>query len=150
MHFHFISQNQSIVGQGTGTSNTVLQVYFRLSLKVMNLNQCRGSWYLMIRNCAMFCTVSDFQWSTRNVTYGTVSINNEVTCLCNGRYVTDTVVSVTQTTLLRIHDIVMWMRIRIWIRRSMPRTNHDPDADPDPFFINIDFQDANKRIIILN
>jgi hypothetical protein len=30
MHFHFISQNQSIVGQGTGTSNTVLQVYFQI------------------------------------------------------------------------------------------------------------------------
>jgi hypothetical protein len=53
--------------------------------------------------------------------------------------------------MLRIHDIFGWIRIRIWVRGSMPLTNRsgfssDPDADPDPaFFVFFDLQDATKK-----
>jgi hypothetical protein len=43
--------------------------------------------------------------------------------------------------MLRIHDILVWIRIRI--RGSMPLTKMDPD--PDVFII--DLQDANKKLI---
>jgi hypothetical protein len=45
--------------------------------------------------------------------------------------------------VLRIHDILMWIRIRVWIIGSMPLTN----ADPDPAIFVIDLQDANKKLI---
>jgi hypothetical protein len=48
-----------------------------------------------------------------------------------------------QQAVLRIHDILMWIRIRIWILGSMPL----PHADPDPSIFIIDLQDANKKII---
>jgi hypothetical protein len=56
--------------------------------------------------------------------------------------------------VLRIHDILVW--IRIWIRGSMPLdpdsdpdldADPDPDADQDPSIFIIDFQDANKKLI---
>jgi hypothetical protein len=47
--------------------------------------------------------------------------------------------------VLRIHNILVSIRIR----GSMPLTNSDPDPDADPgpviFFINL--QDANKKLI---
>jgi hypothetical protein len=46
--------------------------------------------------------------------------------------------------VLRIHDILVWIRIRI--RGSMPLIN-DPDADPDPSLFITDLQDANKKLI---
>ncbi len=61
-------------------------------------------------------------------------------------------------TVLRIHDISVW--IRIWIRGSMPLTNGsgsgsaDPclwimDPDPDSAIFVIDLQDGNKKKIIV-
>jgi hypothetical protein len=43
--------------------------------------------------------------------------------------------------VLRIRDILGWIRIR----GSMPLA--DPDADPDPAIFVIDLQDANKKLI---
>jgi hypothetical protein len=52
--------------------------------------------------------------------------------------------------VMRIHDILVWIRIRIWIRGSMPLTNDpDPDADSDPAIFVIDLQDANRKQIFL-
>jgi hypothetical protein len=50
--------------------------------------------------------------------------------------------------VLRIHDILVWIRIR----GSMPLTNGsaDPDVDPDPAIFVTDLQDANKKIIFTN
>jgi hypothetical protein len=57
--------------------------------------------------------------------------------------------------VIRIHDIL----VRIRIRGSMPLTNtdpdsvpdadpdSDPDADPKPALFEIDLQDVNKNII---
>jgi hypothetical protein len=51
--------------------------------------------------------------------------------------------------VLRIHDILMWIRIRI--RGSMPLTNGSVSwiriLDTDPAFFVIDRQDANKKLI---
>jgi hypothetical protein len=44
---------------------------------------------------------------------------------------------------LRIHDILVWMRIRI--RGSMLQRLVEPDANPDPSIFIIDLQDANKN-----
>ncbi len=43
--------------------------------------------------------------------------------------------------VLRIHDILGWIRIRI--RGSMPLTNGS--GDPDPAIFVIDLQDASKN-----
>ncbi len=43
--------------------------------------------------------------------------------------------------MLRIHDILVWIRIRFRIRGSMPL------MDPDPAIFGIDLQDANKKLI---
>ncbi len=51
----------------------------------------------------------------------------------------------TVPLVLRIHDILVW--IRIWIRGSMPLTTV---MDPDPAIFAIDLQDANKKLIFLN
>ncbi len=58
--------------------------------------------------------------------------------------------------MLRIHEILVWIRIRIWIRGSMPLTNGSGfgpdsvrDADPDPADFVIDLQDANKKLIFV-
>jgi hypothetical protein len=40
---------------------------------------------------------------------------------------------------LRIHDILVWIRIR----GSMPLTN----LDPDPAILIIELQEANKKLI---
>jgi hypothetical protein len=37
--------------------------------------------------------------------------------------------------MLRIHDILVWIRIRIWIRGSMSLTNA---SDPDPAIFVLD------------
>jgi hypothetical protein len=38
-----------------------------------------------------------------------------------------------ESAVLRIHDILMLIRIRIWIRGSFPRPRlMDPDSHPDP------------------
>jgi hypothetical protein len=42
--------------------------------------------------------------------------------------------------VLRIHDILVWIRIRI--RRSMPLM----DTDPDPSIFIIDLKDAKKKL----
>jgi hypothetical protein len=44
--------------------------------------------------------------------------------------------------VLRIHDILGWIRIRI--RGSMPLNN---GSDPDPAIFVIDLHDASKKII---
>jgi hypothetical protein len=53
--------------------------------------------------------------------------------------------------VLRIHDILVWIRIRIWIRGSMPLTNGSGFGSGcgsgDPAIFVIDLQDANKKII---
>jgi hypothetical protein len=48
--------------------------------------------------------------------------------------------------MLRIHDILVWIRIRIWIwiRGSMPLTNGSGSGSC--FFV-IDLQNANKKLI---
>jgi hypothetical protein len=49
--------------------------------------------------------------------------------------------------VFRIHDILVWIRIRI--RGSMPLTNGSGstvDSDPDPAIFVINLQDANKKI----
>jgi hypothetical protein len=66
-------------------------------------------------------------------------------CFPNGKLI-------THESVLRIHDILVW--IRIWIRGSMPLTNgcgsgSVPVADPDPAIFVIDCQDANKKQICL-
>jgi hypothetical protein len=48
---------------------------------------------------------------------------------------------------VRIHDILVWIRIRT--RGSMPLTNINSDPDPDPAFFVIDLQDVNKKLIHL-
>ncbi len=51
-------------------------------------------------------------------------------------------------SVFRIHDILVWIRIRI--RGSMPLTlppDPDPDADADPAIFVIDLQDTNKKQI---
>ena len=45
-------------------------------------------------------------------------------------------------TVLRIHVILVWIRIWIQIRGSM-----DPDPDADTSIFIIDPQDANKKLI---
>jgi hypothetical protein len=47
------------------------------------------------------------------------------------------------TAVLRIHDILVWIRIR----GSMPLTNGS-GSDPDPSIFIIDLQDANKKMIL--
>jgi hypothetical protein len=55
--------------------------------------------------------------------------------------------------VLRIHDILGWIRIRIRIHRSMPLTNGSGSGsgirirDPDPAIFVIDLQDASKKLI---
>ncbi len=53
-------------------------------------------------------------------------------------------------TVLRIHDILEWIRIRIWIR-GFSLWLMDPDSDPDPYadsdIFVIDPQDGNKKQI---
>jgi hypothetical protein len=52
--------------------------------------------------------------------------------------------------VLRIHDILVWIRILIWIRGSMPLTNGSGSGvDPDPAIFVIDLQDANQKQICL-
>jgi hypothetical protein len=72
------------------------------------------------------------------------------------RLATDDVLSQKQTfeTVLQIHGILVWIRLRIWIRGSTPLImdpdpDLDPDADPDPAIFLIDLQDANKKLICL-
>jgi hypothetical protein len=48
--------------------------------------------------------------------------------------------------VFRIHDILVWIRIRMRIRGSMPV---DPDSDPNPAIFFIDLQDAKKIIIFI-
>jgi hypothetical protein len=48
--------------------------------------------------------------------------------------------------VLRIHDILVWIRIRI--RGSLHLTIMDPDPEPDPAIFVIDFQDANIKLIL--
>ncbi len=43
--------------------------------------------------------------------------------------------------VLRIHDILVWIWIRIWIRGSMPLT----DGSGSCYFFSIDIQDARKN-----
>ncbi len=50
-----------------------------------------------------------------------------------------------QTAVLRIRDILVWIRIRI--RGSMLLTE-DPHPDPDPAIFVTDLQDANKKLIL--
>ncbi len=57
------------------------------------------------------------------------------------------------STVLRIHDILGWIRFRI--RRSMPLTDGSGSGfgsgsrswNPDPAIFVIDFQDASKKLI---
>ncbi len=44
---------------------------------------------------------------------------------------------------MQIHDILVWIRIRIWIRGSMPLTNGSRSGCGSAIFV-IDLQDANK------
>jgi hypothetical protein len=56
-----------------------------------------------------------------------------------------TVFCKNSVSVLRIHDILAWIRIR----RSMPLTN-GPDSDPDPdaaIFVT-DLQDAKRKLIL--
>jgi hypothetical protein len=46
--------------------------------------------------------------------------------------------------VLRIHDILVWIRIRI--RGSMPLTNGSGSADLDPSIFIIELQVANKKL----
>jgi hypothetical protein len=56
------------------------------------------------------------------------------------------ILNITFKAVFRIHDILVWTRIRI--RGSMPLNNgSDPDAYPDPTIFVIDLQDANKKLI---
>ncbi len=51
----------------------------------------------------------------------------------------------SQKAVLRIHDILVWIRIR----GSMPRLmDPNPDLDPDPAIFVVDLQDANKKLIL--
>ncbi len=52
-------------------------------------------------------------------------------------------------TVLRIHDILVWIRIRIWIRGFMP-LNNESGSDPDLAIFVIDLQDANKKLFFKN
>jgi hypothetical protein len=45
-------------------------------------------------------------------------------------------------TVLRIHDNLVWIRIR----GSMPLTDPDSDSDPDPAIFVIDLQDGNQKL----
>ncbi len=54
-----------------------------------------------------------------------------------------------EVPVLRIHDILVWIRIRmrsadpcLWLMDPDP----DSDPDPDPSIFIIDLQDANKKI----
>ncbi len=49
------------------------------------------------------------------------------------------------TSMLRIHDILVWIRIR----GSKSLTN-DPDSDLDPAVLVIDILDASKKLILKN
>jgi hypothetical protein len=50
--------------------------------------------------------------------------------------------------VLRIHDILVWIQIRIWIRGSMPLTNgSERMRNPDPASFVLDLQEANKKLI---
>ncbi len=49
--------------------------------------------------------------------------------------------------VLRIHDILGWIRIRIWIRGSMPLTNGTGSGSC--YFRHWPSQDANKKLIFL-
>jgi hypothetical protein len=60
--------------------------------------------------------------------------------------------------VLRIHEILAQIQMRIWIHRFIPVTN-DPDADPDPdadadpdpdpaVYVS-DLQDINQKLIFL-
>jgi hypothetical protein len=49
------------------------------------------------------------------------------------------------TPVFRIHDILVWIRIRIC--GSMPLTNGSGSWDPYPAIFVIDFQDASKKLI---
>ncbi len=51
-----------------------------------------------------------------------------------------------QLPVLRIHDILVWIRIRT--RGSIPLTNGSgPDSDLDPAIFVIDLQEPNKKLI---
>jgi hypothetical protein len=54
-----------------------------------------------------------------------------------------------QQAVFRIHDILVWIRIRI--HGSMPLTNGSGSGswilDPDPAIFVIDLQDASKKLI---
>ncbi len=47
--------------------------------------------------------------------------------------------------VLRIHDILGWIQIRI---RESSLWLMDPDSDPDPAIFVIDLQDASKKLIL--
>ncbi len=49
--------------------------------------------------------------------------------------------------MLRIHDILGWIRIRIWIRGSMPRTNGSGCGSGSCYFRHWPSQDPNKKLI---
>jgi hypothetical protein len=65
-----------------------------------------------------------------------------------------TQIATVKISVLRIHDILVWIRIR----RSMPLTNGSGSGfgsgswilDPDPAIFVIDLQDARKKLIFLN
>ncbi len=54
------------------------------------------------------------------------------------------------TPVLRIHDILVWIRIRIWIRGSMPLTNGSGCGSGSCYFFVIILSDANKKQYFLN
>ncbi len=58
---------------------------------------------------------------------------------------TETTCPVCRLAVLRIHDILGWIRIRIWIRGSMPLTNGSGSGTC--YFRHWPSQDANKKLI---
>jgi hypothetical protein len=53
--------------------------------------------------------------------------------------------------MLRIHDILVWIRIQIWISGSMPLTNEfgSTSGSGSCYFL-IDLQETNKNIFIFS
>jgi hypothetical protein len=49
--------------------------------------------------------------------------------------------------VLRTHDILVWIRIRIRGSECLWLMYPDPDSDPDPAIFVIDLQDANMKLI---
>jgi hypothetical protein len=49
---------------------------------------------------------------------------------------------------MRIHDISVWIRIRIRGSECLRLMDPDPDSDPDPAIFVIGLQDANKKLIL--